>query len=576
MATGLENLRRVDRGGRLRSVLARTLWLGVALALGSSWPPLRAAGTAAVFDVRQMGAAGDGKTSDTRAIASAIEACAASGGGLVLLPPGTYLSGTVRLRSNVTLKLEAGARLIGTSDLGEYQHFAPPPEAPEARNLRWHRALVLLDGVEDVAIVGPGTIDGNKVFDPSGEERMRGPHTILVGRSRRVRLEDLWIRDSANYAVMVEFSDEVEVRRARITGGWDGVHFRGWKGSPCRDLKIVQCEFFTGDDAIAGRYLEGLVVSGCLVNSSCNGVRIIGPLKNFVIQDCLFWGPGLHPHRTSGRRNMLSGILLQPGAWDPCEGAVEDGLISQVTMKGVASPVTMWLKRPGNALEGISVSRLTATGIYRSAVSVESWTDAPIGRVTFRGCDFEFGPSPKETVEAPSMPGVDARALPAWGFYARNVREVRLEDVRFGCAEGEKRTGLSFERVGRLLLEGVKVGCGAGGAEPVAFEEVESVEFGARAISPAQVEYLNLEAEVGPGSSEKTGKASVAARVTVRAATTGVAKVELEVSGSVRSKWEWLEAGRAKTVWFRGLEAAAQGPLRLRAGGLERTLGSDP
>ncbi|MGQ9591723.1 MAG: glycoside hydrolase family 28 protein, partial [Planctomycetota bacterium] len=377
--------------------------------------------------MRDAGAAGDGKTLDTRAIRSAIEACAASGGGQVLFPPGEYLSGTVRLASKVVLKLEAGARLVGTSELGEYEHFTPPPEAPEARNLKWHRALVLLDGVEDAAILGPGTIDGNKVFDPRGEEKMRGPHTIVVGASRRVRIEDLWIRDSANYAVLIEFSDEVEVRRAKITGGWDGVHFRGWKDRPCRDLKIVGCEFYTGDDSIAGRYAEDLLVRDCVVNSSSNGVRIIGPLRRFVFEDCLFYGPGLHPHRTSRRHNMLSGIILQPGAWDPCDGAVEDGLISQVTMRGVASPVTVWLKRPGNSVERVTVTRLSATGVYRAAASVESWTETPAGRIVFRDCDFEFaaaggGGGPAGSAPAgPKAPGVDARELPAWGFYARNA-----------------------------------------------------------------------------------------------------------------------------------------------------------
>src|SRR5579871_2093989 len=137
--------------------------------------PLPFAGAAGVFNVRDYGAAGDGKTLDTEAINQAVEACAAAGNGQVLLPPGKYLSGTVRLRSHVTLYLDAGATLIGSPDLECYQHFTPPPGTPEARfRSTWHRALILADGAEHIGLAGAGVIDGNKVFDPRGEERMRG------------------------------------------------------------------------------------------------------------------------------------------------------------------------------------------------------------------------------------------------------------------------------------------------------------------------------------------------------------------------------------------------------------------
>ena len=161
------------------------------------------------FSVREYGAVGDGKSLDTAAINKAVEACASAGGGQVLLPPGKYLSGTVRLRSNVTLVIDAGAMLIGSTNLEHYQSLTlPHPQAgtrpPGAPPSNWHRALILGDGVENVAVLGHGTIDGNKVFDPRGEEKMRGPHTIVFGKSRRVTIRDVSIRDSANYAILLE------------------------------------------------------------------------------------------------------------------------------------------------------------------------------------------------------------------------------------------------------------------------------------------------------------------------------------------------------------------------------------
>ncbi len=122
--------------------------------------------------VREHGAIGDGQTLDTAAIQQAIDACAAAGGGQVVFPPGRYLSGTIQLKSQITLVLQAGAILVGTTDLTAYQHFQPPAGVPEARfKPQWHRALILGVAVEHVAIVGDGVIDGNQVFDAQGEER---------------------------------------------------------------------------------------------------------------------------------------------------------------------------------------------------------------------------------------------------------------------------------------------------------------------------------------------------------------------------------------------------------------------
>src|SRR5207248_6718490 len=73
-----------------------------------------------VFDVKSFGATGDGVTLDTAALNKTIEACAAAGGGVAYLSPGTYLSGTVVLKSNVTLYLEAGATFLGSKNLADY------------------------------------------------------------------------------------------------------------------------------------------------------------------------------------------------------------------------------------------------------------------------------------------------------------------------------------------------------------------------------------------------------------------------------------------------------------------------
>jgi polygalacturonase len=393
---------------------------------------------------------------DTRALNEAVEACAQVGGGQVLLPPGTYLTGTLHLRSHLTLFFAPGARLIGTTNLAQYEAPKVPSFMPEAKWGNWHRALIVGENLEDVTLVGPGVIDGNKVFDPEGEEHMRGPHTILFVNCRHFAMHDLSIVDAANYAIFFEASDDVDLHNVTITGGWDGVHFRGapepehW----CHDVKINSCRFYTGDDSIAGRYWDNVVVSGCVVNSSCNGLRLIGPAKRLLVNDCLFYGPGERPHRTGGRTNMLSGIILQPGAWDETRGPLDEVFIANNTMRDVASPVTIWTK-PGNPVGRITVTGLNATGVYRSALSIESWAADPITNMIVRNAYIEFTGGGKADSIATSVsgPGVDARPLPAWGLYARNVQDLRMENVRFSLAKEDFRPVVLAEQVEQLELE---------------------------------------------------------------------------------------------------------------------------
>jgi polygalacturonase len=92
------------------------IWAGVVLAL---------CGHAAVFDVKTFGAKGDGKSLDRDAINRAIEAAAAAGGGTVAIPAGTYVTGSIRLRSNITLQLDSGAILEASADPKAYDEAEP-------------------------------------------------------------------------------------------------------------------------------------------------------------------------------------------------------------------------------------------------------------------------------------------------------------------------------------------------------------------------------------------------------------------------------------------------------------------
>ena len=424
--------------------------------------------TALTISVRATGAVGDGKQLDTNAINRAITQCAESGGGMVVFPAGKYLTGTILLRSHVNLRLEAGSEILGSPDLEQYRKPAPETVAPFRKWGNWHRALILGQDVEDVTLCGEGTINGNKVFDPAGEEYMRGPHAVLFIDSRRFTVRDLTVLDSANYGVFFLTSDDVNVERVTFIGGWDGVHYRGTPERFCHNVNITGCRFYTGDDSIAGNYWENTVISNCTLNSSCNGIRLIGPANRLIVHGCLFYGPGEQVHRSSDRTNMLSGIILQPGSWDDTRGPLDHVLISENTMCDVESPVVL-VTKPGNKVGRVTICGLQATGVYGSAMTAESWMDEPIDEVVLRDINVEYtGGAPASDASREIVdPKQGTRPLPVWGFYARNVRRLVLQDVRLSFAKEDHRPVMLADRVPQLQLDNFKASKVEDVAEPI-------------------------------------------------------------------------------------------------------------
>ncbi len=174
---------------------------------------------------------------------------------------------------------------------------------------------------------------------------------------------------------------------------------------------------------------------------------------------------------------MLSGIILQPGAWDSTHGPLDDVFIANNVMENVASPVTLWTK-PGNTVGQITISGLEATGVYRSALSVESWSDAPITNVILRNIHAEFSGGGKAWTNAVvRSPGVDARPLPAWGLYARNVQSLLMEDVRFSLGAEDLRPVLYADGVERLRLDSFNFSPVPGVDEPMVTTNVANLSI---------------------------------------------------------------------------------------------------
>ena len=154
---------------------------------------------------------------------------------------------------------------------------------------------------------------------------------------------------------------------------------------------------------------------------------------------------------------MLAGINLQPGGWDATEGALDDVMISDITMHNVSTPFHFTLKS-GNTAGNIIVNRVTATGVYRAASAVESWAQTKFTNVVFRDVTVEYkgGGTLEDASRTVKSPGVDARPLPAWGFHARNVQNLQFDNVRLRFEKEDLRPVLICTGVDRLTLEDFK------------------------------------------------------------------------------------------------------------------------
>jgi hypothetical protein len=230
----------------------------------------------------------------TSQIQEAIDSCSNAGGGEVVFKGGKYLTGGLKLRSNVTLHLAEGALLTGSSDFMDYGEG------------HWTEGLITGDSLTNIGITGKGTIDGVNCKNPNGEEGFRGPHAIRLTNCNNIKIEGITIVNSANWAINCRYWSKVKIR-----GGHDGLHTRF-----CSNFEVSDCDFRTGDDCFAGNDNENFTITNCKVNTSCNGFRL-GCL-NLRVENCQIWGPGEFKHLSQDRNNMLAAFVhFSPKDQDP-------------------------------------------------------------------------------------------------------------------------------------------------------------------------------------------------------------------------------------------------------------------
>lgn len=260
-------------------------------------------------NVAAYGARGDGVTPATPGIQAAIDAAAGRGGGRVVLPPGRWVSGTLRLRRGITLELQTGATLLGSPHLEDY------PPANEKRGDRHPHHLLIADDVEGITIGGGGTVDGNgpAFWDPApGPREWIRPRAARVSplvdlrRCRDVRLQDITIVNSPGWTVHLHECDRVWVRGVRLLNPLFGPNTDGFDINGCRDVLVSDCTIECGDDAVClkstrdARSCERVTVTNCIVRTHCAAFKIGSETHHDIRQVCFTNSLVHHSHRAFG------------------------------------------------------------------------------------------------------------------------------------------------------------------------------------------------------------------------------------------------------------------------------------
>src|SRR5215469_14330596 len=254
---------------------------------------------AKVYNIRDFGAKGDGKTLDTPALQAAIDACNHDHGGTVLVPAGVFVVGTTELKSNVTLHIVAQGTLLGSTDKKQYFAAEKIPLEGDSTLEDGNVGLLFAVGAENVIVEGPGTIDGQGtqfhspqrgIPSPVGLSSHQRPYHLLFHQCKNLRVRDISLKDCAYHSIRIIQSSYAWFTgihiHSRVNSNNDGFHFIS-----ATHLHISNCTVESQDDACAlFGSCQNVTVTNCEFSTRWSVFRFGGGhAKDIVISNCLFY-----------------------------------------------------------------------------------------------------------------------------------------------------------------------------------------------------------------------------------------------------------------------------------------------
>jgi len=495
---------------------------------------------ARVYNVRDHGAKGDGVTLDTASIQAAVDACHHDGGGTVLVPAGTFHIGALELRSNVTLHVAAGGKLLGSADGKQYHAVDAIPLTGDSTLEDGNWALIFAVDSVNVSVEGPGTIDGQGiqfhspsrgVAPPSGLGGNRRPYTLLFHRCQNLTVRNIDLLRSAYHCVRVIQSTRVHMDALyihnRVNGNNDGFHFIS-----CQHLTISNCNIQCQDDACA---LFGSCKFVTVTNSSFSTRWSVfrfggGVAENITVSNCLLYqvyGCPIKFHGSPGSRfenisfsnivldDVTGPIHISIGPSNRPRPGRDSGpaVARNISFSNIHGSVTT---NPAQ-LPDVAFPSAARPGEGHSCITLNCVGDAILENISFTDIHLTFGGGgTAEDAARRDLPAVAGEyfmlgPMPAYGFYARNVRGITLQNVRFQVSSPDLRPAVIFDQVEDAAINGLSVQGNQQAESVVRFiDSKQTLLTAARLLTPAAV-FLQLEGAANEGITIDGGDLSKAA-----------------------------------------------------------------
>lgn len=420
--------------------------------------------SAAIHDITAYGAVNDTTRLSTAAVQRAIDKCAAAGGGTVLVPSGNYKIGSIFLKSNVTLNLENGATLYGSTDIKDYT-----PVKTDYVSLRTHTPtiqLIYADKADNVAITGEGTIDGRGKAFPKlswNDEGITRPHLLRLIQCRGVKVEGVTLKNSGCWMQHYLACDKVKINGITVVNrnnfNNDALDLDG-----CHDVTVSNMIADSDDDAItikstSPRLCEDIVISNCIVSSHCNAIKL-GTESNGGFRNIIIRGIAVKPSADQSTQffGYPGGIGHGAIVLEIVDGGTMSNIdIGDITIRGTESPIFIRLAdraRPYSpdvpvngvgtmdriCLHDIVIDEAGPTGSSITGLEGHPVCDVELRNIRIRhqgGQKAVDAPADEKRAEYPesTMWGI----LPAKGFWLNHTRNITFDNITVETVQPDER-----------------------------------------------------------------------------------------------------------------------------------------